>query len=97
MAKELIKFNGRGYEVRNIKDEMWKDVPQNRSVKCYAAAYSVADCCRLIEEYTGRKFPRREIDVYWSIGIWGKPMDGVEVERGIWLQFDYNEKPVRVL
>lgn len=105
MAKQLIKFNGRAYCLVNRDDPFWQGLPDKRKngegVHGYIAAYSRADACRLIEEYKGRAVPHvdTELKVYWHKGSWGNSMDGVEVERGIWIEDDKygsGSKPVKV-
>jgi hypothetical protein len=64
----------------------------------YAAAHSRADLIRMIGEYLGHT-PRgmnNEIHVYWQPDCWGTPMDGIKVERGLWIQSDSSKKPKRV-
>lgn len=54
---------------------------------CYVAAYSVADALRLVEQCLGYlpRGMRGEIENYWSPGLWGRTMDGITPERGIWV------------
>jgi hypothetical protein len=97
MPRKLKIWNGAGYCCRNNKDQRWKDVPFNDAPHAFVCAYSRADARRVIAEYTGYEPGDAEIRDYWSEGAWGKSMEGVEPERGLWLQFDSNEKPVRVV
>ena len=80
--KELLLMNGR-----------WEG-----RAHVYVAAYSVADAYRMLAEVSGyNRGWRHEINVYFSKGLWGNSMDGIELERGVWVQGNYNEKPKRVL
>ena len=97
LVKQLKKFNGRAICLRNPNDSRWDGIRTNQSVCAYIGAYSVTDAIKLIEEYCGTKPSRTEISSYWNKGAWGIHMDGVELERGIWIQFDHTQKPVRVL
>lgn len=100
MAKALKKFNGRAYCLVKHDDPVWQSLPdkvRNRGeAHGYIAAYSRADACRMINEYLGResKGLDNELKNYWHEGTWGNAMEGVAVERGIWLQADpYGPEP----
>jgi len=97
MSKTIKKFNGRGYCCRKHDDKRWDAVPGNRSVAAYIGAASRADARRVIEEYCGHMPPDSELRDYWSEGCWGNSMDGIELERGLWLQFDPSKPPVKVV
>jgi hypothetical protein len=87
--KNLKLWNGRPYSV--LPADQWKG-------NCiYVAAYSIADIQRLCGEL-GLGIPsRNEISVYWSAGCWGTRMEGIKVERGIWVGREYvKEAPTRV-
>lgn len=93
--KQLKVWNGRASWI-SFEDR--RKVPHhNSSPHMYIAAYSVKDAEALIEEYAGYKPTgvAREMRVYFA-PMWGRNMDGITPERGIWIQFAQNEKPVRV-
>lgn len=70
-----------------------------RNQHAYAAAYSLEDLLSLaVELNTQYTLTRHEVTTYWSRGLWGRPMDGIEPERGIWVkdQTDVKAKPQRL-
>ena len=96
---KLRLFNGRGYCCENLDDKRWLNAWENGCIPyAYAAANSIADLLRLIEEYTGRKTSRHEIVTYWNHDAWGRPMDGKPRTRGLWISFSKwsDQKPERV-
>lgn len=98
MKKQLVLFNGRAAVVYNPRDPVWWSMPDKYRVRAYVAAYSTADAVRLIEEYNGG-WPRAasELRTYWSKGTWGRAMDGITPERGIWIATEFSdEKPRRL-
>ncbi len=98
MAKRELKiWNGRGTECINRADPRWKAKAHPSRVHAYVCAYSRADARRVIAEYCGRMPPDSELRNYFCEGAWGNGMEGVTPERGLWLQFDRSEKPVRVV
>ena len=83
-TKQLIIMNGRF-------------LTRGKFVHAYVAAYSKADANRLlIEAANGHGNFVNEINTYFSIGCWGNHMDGITVERGVWLQTE-NDKPIKVV
>ena len=98
MTKKLKIWNGRGYCCYKPNDPKWSALNGKHNAHAYVAAYSRADARRVIHEYCGFMPPDSEIRDYWSEGAWGKSMEGVIPERGLWIQFDrHNSKPERVL
>jgi hypothetical protein len=98
VKKQLVLFNGRAAVVYNPRDPVWWSMPDKYRVRAYVAAYSTADAVRLIEEYNGG-WPRAasELRTYWSKGTWGRAMDGITPERGIWITTEFSdEKPRRL-
>lgn len=79
MAKGKLKFwNGRWFKHQHL----------------YIAAYSQADAVAVVTEvFPKARFTLYEIQVYFS-NCWGNAMEGVEPERGVWVQTDSN-KPER--
>ena len=89
MASELKLWNGRTYSVL---------AGSCRSgAHLYIAAYSVADARRVCVEAGFNDPGASEINTYWSKGAWGNAMNGVPVERGIWIQRDKACVPERVI
>jgi hypothetical protein len=83
-TKKIIIMNGRWFN-------------HNKSQHIYIGAHSIADACRICEQISGRKRGwRREINVYFAKGCWGNSMNGIEPERGAWIQTG-QENPIRVL
>lgn len=67
----------------------------------YICAYSKTDAARIMNElqgYMGSKVNSNlhEINVYFAVGCWGTPMDGITPERGAWVTDDKNRIPVRI-
>ena len=83
MNKKLRCWNGR-----------WLD--SNGHDRINICAYSRADAIRLIEEYTGYKTRslNSEIKDYWS-ECWGRDMNGITPERGIWFSNGYGKKRIK--
>jgi hypothetical protein len=95
--KPLKLWNGSGRSARKTGDPLWADLRSNSRVHAYVAAHNRADAIRVIEEYCGRAPSVTEIRDYWHEGAWGNPMKGVVPERGLWIDFNDNGQPVRVL
>lgn len=96
MAKKLKLYNGRAYYCRTHRDARWENVTYGNALTAFIAAYSIADASRVIAEYTGYdRSNETEIKLFWS-ECWGRSMNGITPERGLWIEFEYN-KPVRVL
>lgn len=86
MARKLKIWNGRF--ISRPKDGKDSDLwDKFREVHAYVCAHSRADARRVIEEYCGYDIGDSEIKVYWSEGCWGNTMEGIEPERGLWLNF----------
>lgn|SRR3990167_477676 len=62
----------------------------------YICAYSQKDAVALCNEYFGGGYTLHEARHYWNPECWGNSMEGVSIERGLWIQKN-NEKPIRVL
>ena len=89
--RKLKIWNGGPYGILPTKD--WN----NGSAHVYVAAYSIKDIGDLCQEL-GLKVPsRHEIASYWSKDCWGAPMEGIQVERGVWVQSDHLSKPARIV
>jgi hypothetical protein len=91
MARKLKVWNGRAYGI--LPASQWKR--GGEPVHIYACAYSVADLQNLCDEPGLHRVPASEVRNYWS-SCWGKPMQGIEPERGIWLAAGYSSKPERI-
>lgn len=70
----------------------------NSSV-AYVAAYSVNDAIKMMDKFSRFKMTKYEIKGYWNPGCWDNAMDGVVVERGVWIATEYGsyQKPQRVV
>lgn len=97
MPRELKCWNGRGYCccVPSI-DKRWRETRSGSNATVYVCGYSREDARRVIEEYCGTKPSIGEIRDYFS-DVWGVAMNGITPERGLWIQFNYLETPVRVV
>ena len=78
------------------EDSIWAGRKHNATPHFYAAGSSRAEIGRMLSDYLGYtpNNVERTIAEYGS-PLWGKPMEGIEVERGLWVQFN-NERPVCV-
>ncbi len=98
MTKPIKLYNGRGWIAAQGPDDRWSRRDPG-SVHVYIAAYSQRDALRVVAEYVGCDSTRvslNELRHYFS-QCWGDPMDGITPERGLWIQWDRNSKPERVL
>lgn len=91
MARKLKVWNGRAYGV--LPHSQWKRDGESASV--YICAHSVNDIRDLCVSLGLHAPAKSEIQNYWS-PCWGNPMDGIEPERGVWVQYGYSEKPERI-
>lgn len=66
------------------------------SAHVYVAAYSVADIRRLCVEVGYPDPGYSEIKNYWHARCWGRSMDGITPERGIWIVYDWRGVPERL-
>jgi len=97
MPRKLKVWNGLCINRKSIKDDpRWTVVAFNQTPSMYVCAYSRADARRVVGEYFARIPSESEAKNSWS-GCWGRKMDGIEPERGLWIQFDQSETPVRVV
>jgi len=74
--KKLRIWNGRGWD---------------RGQSLYVCAHSIAHAIRLCSEAATKQrgfewepVTPYEIKEYWSEGCWGRAMDGIEPEIGVW-------------
>ena len=89
MAKELKLWNTHRVEAcRKHGDAIWSAVGPRDFVSIFAAAHSRADLRRLIEEYCGRDPGDAELKHWCLAPSWGKQMENVTPERGLWLRQD---------
>ena len=87
MAKELKIWNGRPYGV--LPPSQWKDS------HIFVAAFSIVDARRVCVEVGGSDPGYSEIKNYWSSGCWGNAMEGIPIERGVWVQYG-RETPIKL-
>lgn len=57
------------------------------SAKCFVAANSAGEAVRLLRQ-AGRTTTMYEYRTYWNIGAWGNSMNGIEPERGVWVELE---------
>lgn len=94
--KTLKIWNGRCYSRPVKKDKLWEDCKFNQTPHLYICAYSMADAARICAQYFNDPPSYGEMKNYWSPNCWGRRMDGIQPERGLWIQFR-NDKPVKVV
>lgn len=102
-AKGLKLWNGGGYGVVNWEDVKAQGLREESGVRVYACAASRAELLRMIAAYQGLPGPKRLVvgfanlvKTHWSEGFWGRPMDRIEPEPGLWVQWKIGDTPVRV-
>lgn len=97
-VKQLKLFNGGANCLKRSGDPRWTGLSYNETPSAFIAAHSRADAIRMIIAYRGFEGCglASYIKDYWSEGRWGRIMDGITPERGIWIQFKRNEPPVKV-
>lgn len=88
--KELKVWNGRGlFATRS-------DPLKHVETLC-VCAYSKADARRMVNEVVGYGvITVNEINTYWS-ACWGRDMDGIPVERGVWFKYKGTTKMERII
>ena len=94
-GRTLKIWNGRaGHVARLVGGEPY------RGAHLFVAAFSVADAVRMFEDLLGYRndVTRHEVMNYWAANAWGLSMEGVPVERGIWVKKEAFRpgQPVRV-
>jgi hypothetical protein len=85
--KTLKIWNGRGHR-------------KYYNYHIYVAAYTIKQAVELINTACDSWITSREIAVYYSKGCWGNSMDGIiPTEPCVYVlkEYDYNNKPIRVL
>lgn len=64
----------------------------------YVAAHSDKDAVELINQCPGRKgMTLYYLRMYFAKGAWGNTMNGIEPERGVWIQERDHEPVERLL
>lgn len=72
---------GRKLKVWNGRGGNWREIDT-----VYVCAYSQTDAVSLITEAGHPLMTLYELRVYWNAGAWGRYMDGITPERGVWIQ-----------
>jgi hypothetical protein len=80
--------------IRKRKLKVWNGMVfiGRKQVPASFCAYSQKDAVALLNE-TGLAYTTGEIRNYWS-PCWGNSMDGIERERGLWIEME-RDKPER--
>ena len=94
--RKLRVWNGRGYDCRKRDDPRWEKLGFGDAPHANICAYSRADARRVVGEYSGDDMSDAEIKEYWA-ECWGNSMNGIKRERGLWLEFNSNEPPIKVI
>jgi hypothetical protein len=89
LARKLMIANGRG-GTHTLNGHL------------YVCAESKAEAVRLLLQAGHRFMTLREFNMYWSNGHWGRAMDGITPEKGVWFvpqekEHDDKFKPIRLL
>lgn len=92
--KKLKIWNGRAYAVPYPRRPEWPGM--SFSPHIFICALSKIDAARICEDYFGFPPSYAEMRDYWS-PCWGNSMEGIIPERGLWIQFEGFEPPVRVV
>jgi len=100
MTKKLKIWNGRGWGGHRYDDKENPLYDLTGRVWCdhaYVCAHSRAEAVRIINEAVGYDIVNdNELKVYWSEGCWGKAMEGITPELGVWTQASSNHEPIRI-
>ena len=92
MARKLKKWNGMLFF---HQDDKGKKIPLRKTqLKVSICAYSQKDAVSLLHEHGYNNEKLHHLREYWS-NCWGNSMDGIEPERGMWVEFEMG-KPVKV-
>lgn len=62
----------------------------------FVCGYSKSDAISILEELSGSRSMKNEMDKYFNKGSWGKAMDGIEIERGAWITDNLKHNPKRI-
>lgn len=94
--KKLKFWSGSGVGVLSDDDPMLRGTPED--VRVYACATSRAALVRMIHAYREFELPSIEYRIkrHWS-KEWDQAMAGIPGEVGMWVQYERDEKPVRVV
>ncbi|MFA5312755.1 MAG: hypothetical protein WC375_05450 [Methanomassiliicoccales archaeon] len=101
--KKLKIWNGRLYEtdksnIQYLNHEDSERRKLSRWLHCYVCATSVKHVIELAKKAGIHGITTSEIKVYWNNGCWGKQMDGITPEVGIWVVHGiHDEKPTRLI
>lgn len=91
LRKRSLKFwnSGDGLYMR-ADTPFWAGIPHNATVHAYVAAYSVKDLQERVGGYSrgGAAPSTGRVRTHWNAGAWGRKMDGITPERGLWLEHD---------
>jgi hypothetical protein len=82
--KNIKIFNGRVYK-------------SGRFLHAYVGSHSQKHAIELVKQ-AGYGMTQSEINTYWSKGCWGKSMDGIEPQVGVWIREDtFDAKVERIV
>lgn len=88
--KKIKLFNG------NLRCKYDPITGKYIDIHAYVGAYSEKHAVELCEK-AGSCMSLNELRVYWSKGLWGNAMDGIEPEVGVWIQEGWDGKVQRVI
>lgn len=100
--KKLKLWNGRSICIDFYINQLLK-IEGRIDFHMYIAAYSVNDIMELVKEFTGKDYSsltKSELSNYFNAGSWGRNMDGIEPERGIWVvnqSYKADRTPIRLI
>jgi len=90
-GRRLRLWNGHVFFYRVRYEEGDRERRQFHANVC---AYSQKDAVALLEEF-GMHESLYHFRGYWS-PCWGDSMDEVEPERGVWIEFERSQSPVKI-
>jgi hypothetical protein len=98
MAKKLKIWNGRGWGRANYHPETHEKLPTPIEHWCdhiYVCAHSKKEVLEMFKEMK-KYLTVSEINNYWLPDCWGRQMEGIVPEVGIWGSQGAGSKPIRI-
>ncbi len=86
--KKLKIWNGRGFTDRKNQKTY------SHIYVCAASIKQAIETCIGLG-YNGLNY--NEVKKYWNEGCWGRPMEGIEQEIGVWAQEHYSDPIIRLI
>jgi len=77
--KKVKLFNGKCYNDHSKNGN-------RRYSHAYIGAYTQKHAVELMQQAGHVRMTLSELNLYWSKGCWGKAMNGIEPQIGVWIQ-----------